>query len=383
MKRIPLSKRALALLAVAIPLLSLFVYVALRSGPLAPVAVVVHSVEKEAITPALFGIGTVEARYTYKIGPTVPGRIQSLQAHVGDTVHAGQELGEMDSVDLEERMRSQQSTQKRVAAQLEEATARANYAQTQATRYEKLWQAQVTSEEIFLTKQQESHIAQAALRAAHEELARVRAEYEALLAQQKNLKLLAPVDGLIVARNADPGTTLVAGQAALEMIDPHSLWIHARFDQRNANGLAPNLAAQIALRSQGETMRNGYVSRVEPVADAITEEKLAKIVFDSLPDPLPPLGELSEVTIALTALPAAQVVPNAAIQRSDGKIGVWKLENGDLHFAPIELGASDLHGKVQVQSGLEVGDQIVVYSEKPLHSRSRIRVVKTLPGVSP
>lgn len=59
MKKLPLQGRTLALLAVIIPLLVLFIYVGLRSGPLAPVAVTVASVESRAITPALFGIGTL------------------------------------------------------------------------------------------------------------------------------------------------------------------------------------------------------------------------------------------------------------------------------------------------------------------------------------
>lgn len=378
-----LSRRALTLIAVATPILVLFAYVALRSGPLAPVAVVVESVEQAAISPSLFGVGTVEARYAYRIGPTFSGRIRTLHVHVGDTVQAGQELGEMDPVDLDERLHSQAATQKRVVAQVAETQARANYAQAQANRYEKLWQASVASEETFATKQQENLMAQAALRAMQEELVRVRAEYEALSAQRKNLKLLAPVAGLITARNADPGTTLVAGQAALEMIDPNSAWVNARFDQFDAHGLAQNLPAQIVLRSERDRQRNGFVLRVEPIADAITEEKLAKIGFDPLPDPLPPIGELSEVTITLAALPATPVVPNAAIQRSNGKIGVWKVEDGNLHFVAVELGAANLNGKVQARTGVSVGDQIVVYSEKTLRSNSRIHVVKSLPGANP
>ena len=59
MKKLPLQGRTLALLAVVVPLLLLFIYVGLRSGPLAPVAVTVVEVQSRAITPALFGIGTV------------------------------------------------------------------------------------------------------------------------------------------------------------------------------------------------------------------------------------------------------------------------------------------------------------------------------------
>lgn len=53
--------RTLSLLAALLPLLLLFVYVVLRSGPLAPIAVVAATVESRAISPALFGIGNVEA----------------------------------------------------------------------------------------------------------------------------------------------------------------------------------------------------------------------------------------------------------------------------------------------------------------------------------
>ena len=73
----------------------------------------VSSVESRAITPALFGIGTVEARYTYKIGPTFAGRVKRLEVHVGDQVKAGQVLGEMEPVDLDARVRSQESAFKR------------------------------------------------------------------------------------------------------------------------------------------------------------------------------------------------------------------------------------------------------------------------------
>ncbi len=169
--------------------------------------------ESRAITPALFGIGTVEARYTYKIGPTFAGRVKRLEVHVGDQVKAGQVLGEMEPVDLDDRVRSQESVFKRAEAALREAEARQAYAQTQARRYEQLFAVRSTSEEIVTTKRQELQIADAALSAAREDIARARSDREALVAQRSNLRLIAPVDGVVAVRDADPGTTIVAGQA--------------------------------------------------------------------------------------------------------------------------------------------------------------------------
>ncbi|PZU36803.1 MAG: efflux transporter periplasmic adaptor subunit, partial [Acidovorax sp.] len=238
-----LQRRTLALIAVIAPLVALFVYVALRSGPLAPVAVTLGSVQSRAIAPALSGIGTVQARYLYKIGPTFAGRVQRLDVQVGDRVEAGQVLGEMDPVDLDDRVRAQQAAIKSAEAALRQAEARQSYAQTQHQRYGKLVAVRGTSEESYATKQQELAVADAALAAAREDASRLRADLQALRAQRGNLRLVSPVAGMVAARDADPGTTVVAGQAVVKLIDPASLWIDTRFDQITAQGLAARLPA--------------------------------------------------------------------------------------------------------------------------------------------
>lgn len=382
MKNLPFQGRTLALVAVIVSLLALLLYVALRSGPLAPVAVTVAMVENRAIQPALFGIGTVEARYTYKIGPTFAGRVKHLEVHVGDEVKAGQLLGEMDPVDLDDRVRAQESAFKRTQATLHEATARQVYAKTQARRYEKLLAVHSTSEESVATKRQELQIANAALAAAREDVTRARFDLKGLVAQRNNLRLIAPCDGIVAARDADPGTTVVAGQAVLEIIDPSSLWINARFDQMSAAGLAAALPASIVLRSRSGQTLKGRVLRVEPMADAVTEETLAKIVFNKRPEPLPPVGELAEITVQLPPLAATPVISNAAIRDVDGQRGVWKVERGKPVFTPVVLGRHDLQGHVQVKQGLSAGDHIIVYSEKALNRGSNLHIVDRIPGVS-
>jgi len=381
MKRLHFQTRTLAIMAVILPLLALFVYVALRSGPLAPVTVTVSTVEERAIARGLFGIGTVASRYTYKIGPTVAGRLTRLAVQVGDRVQAGQLLGEMDPVDLEERIHVQEAAVKRGEAQLRDARSRQVFAQTQARRFEQLLAVRSTSEEIVTTKKHELQLAEAGLDAAREELARTHSERSALIAQRNNLRLVASADGLVAVRDADPGTTVVAGQAVVELIDPKNLWLNVRFDQLAGHGLAAGLPVQIVLRSRAGQALAGRILRIEPLADEVTEETLAKVVFDQRLEPLPPVGELAEVTVTLPTLPKVPVIPNAAIQRSNGQAGVWQVVNGDLRFTPVTLGTADLEGNVQVRAGLVAGDRVVVYSAKALSTRSRIKVVDRIPGV--
>jgi RND family efflux transporter MFP subunit len=386
----------LALLAVLVPLLGLLIYVAMRSGPLASIPVTVTTVESRSIAPALFGIGTVEARYTYRIGPTVAGRIKRVDVQVGDSVQAGQLLGEMDPVDFNDRIAAQEAALKRgesavvaAEAQVRETLARKTYAEKQASRYEQLLKTRSVSEESVEGKRQEIQVTEAGFAAARanlgatrQEMARIRSDLYGLIQQRANLRLIAPVPGLVAARNADPGTTVVAGQSVVEVIDPTSLWINVRFDQLRVSGLSAGLPAHIVLRSQ-EGRLTGRVLRVEPMADAVTEETLSKVTFDALPKKLPPVGELAEVTVTMSELPAAPVVPNAGVKRVDGRLGVWVIDGEKLRFAPIKVGATDLDGRVQILDGLKEGALVVVYSQRALGPSSRVKIVERLEGVSP
>jgi hypothetical protein len=184
----------------------------------------------------------------------------------------------------------------------------------------------------------------------------------------------------VVARHADVGDTLVAGETVLEVLEPASLWVDVRFDQVNSHGLAVGLPASIRLRSDEATALPGVVRRLEPKADAVTEERVAKVAFATLPEPLPPLGELVNVTVALPPVAPRAVIPNAAIRRDGGRVGVWRIDDGSLAFAPIRTGVSDLEGHVQVLEGLAVGDRIVVHAARVLTAGSRITIVERIPG---
>jgi len=395
MRRLSGRGRSAALGAVVVVLLALFAWVVLRAGPLAPVPVTAATVETRAIAPALFGIGIVESRYTTRIGPTLAGRLARVDVQVGDVIRAGQSIGEMDPVDLDQRIGAQQAAQERARAgvaaaeaQLQDLSARRGFAGTQARRYEKLLAARSVSEEAAEVRRQEQQLAEAGLlaaranlEAARHEFARARAEREAMMRQRANLRLVAPVGGLVAVRAIDAGTTVVAGQAVVEIVDPGGLWVNLRLDQLRASGLRAGLPARVAMRSRPGEVIAGTVLRVEPVADAVTEEVLAKVTFDALPQPLPAIGELAEVTVELPGLAAAPVVPNASVRRVDGRTGVWVIDGGALRFAPLRLGASDLDGRMQVLEGLKGGERIVVHSQRALDAGSRIDVVERLPGL--
>lgn len=396
MKLTTVATRRLVLVLFGLALLVAIAFVVMRSGPLAPTRVTVVHATQGRMTPALFGIGTVEARRSYLIGPTAAGRVRAVAVDVGDKVKAGQLLAEMDPVDLDERTAALDASIARAGsamaaaeAQRRDALAKRELASVNARRYAELGAQNFISAGAVEARLQEQASAEAVLSAAQANLAAARQDQQRLAAeraglrqQRANVRLLAPSDGVVTSRDAEPGSTVVAGQAVLRLIEPSSLWVRTRLDQARSAGLAVGLPAQIVLRSSPGHPLSGKVARVEAVSDSITEERVAQVSFDEPPDGLS-VGELAEVTLSLPTTASAVVLPNAAFKRLQGRTGVWIIEGTDLRFAPVRLGQASLDGQVQVLEGIRPGSSVVVHSETELGPDSRIQVVESLAGRRP
>lgn len=365
--------------------------VVLRHGPMAPVKVTLARAAVADLQPSLFGIGTVEARRAFLIGPTTAGRVRQVLVDVGDRVEAGQLLAEMDPVDLEQKAVAARAgaarAQNAVAAaeaQLRDAEVRGKLARDNAQRYAALGRQNFFSPSAVEAKEQEAASAQAAMAAARaalagarDDLARLRAEDGAVGRQRANLQLRAPMAGIITARDAEAGSTVVAGQGVLRMVDPASLWVKTRLDQGRSAGLAAGLPATIVLRSRPQQGIPGRVARLELAGDAVTEEKLLQVAFESLPTGVS-LNEMAEVTLVLPKLTQVLTIPNAALHRRVGQEGVWLLKEGKAEFRPVKVGSRTLEGQAQVLAGLEKGDSLVLHSARELQPGDRVAAVDAL-----
>ena len=396
MKLSSIGTRRIVLGLLGLGLAAAMVFVVMRSGPLAPTRVTVVQAAEGRLTPALFGIGTVEARRSYLIGPTVAGRVRAVAVDVGDRVQAGQLLAEMDPVDLDERMAALDASVARAGsaiaaadAQRRDALARKELAAVNARRHVELGAQNFISTGAVEARLQEQSSADAVVSAAVANLAAARQDQQRLAAeraglrqQRANVRLLAPADGVVTSREAEPGSTVVAGQAVLRVIEPSSLWVKVRLDQGRSAGLVAGLPAQVVLRSNPGLPVAGKVARVEAVSDSVTEERVAQVSLDQPPASLS-VGELAEVTVTLPSTGTTVLLPNAAIKRVQARTGVWTIEKGGLRFAPVRLGQTSLDGQVQVLDGIQPGATVVVHSEKDLAAKSRITVVDALAGQRP
>lgn len=386
-----ITRRTLFLGVFTVAFLGAFGWVVATQGPLAATKVTRAEAREMRLERTLFGIATVEARRSYSIGPTLAGRVATVRVDQGDAVQAGQLLAEMEPVDLDARLAAgaaaAASAAQRVRsaeAGLAEAGSRARLAQASADRYADLRMKNFVSQEAADAKAHEAAAARsvheaatASLAAAKEDLRRAQSELAGTGQNRAHLRLTSPVDGIVTARLVEPGSTAVAGQAVVQVIDPTSLWLRVRIDQGRSQGLAVGLPAEISLRSRPGEMLAGRVERVDWVGDAVTEERIANVVFDRLPSGLA-IGELAEVSLRLSPVEKALAVPAAALQRQGAQRGVWQPAGGRARFVPVAAGVMSADGFIEIRQGLVAGDAVIVHSGKPLREGARINPVDVL-----
>lgn len=389
---LPIPRRTV-LYAAVILFFGVSAWVAVSSGPMAPTRVTVTQVARKDVSPALFGIGTVEARRAMLIGPTLPARVKALYADVGDLVRAGQLLADLDPVDLDERVSSSAAASERgrsavatAEAQARDVRQRRDLAAIEARRNQELARGGIVSQSLLDAKlleqaSTESQLvaAEAAVTAAKRDFDRLSADLGGQRQQRKNFRLFAPSDGRVTSREAEPGSTVIAGQAVLRLEDPNSLWVTVRLDQGRSASLQAGLPADIVLRSRPNQSFRGQVARVEPVSDSITEERIAQVTFEALP-PGTTTNEMADVTIRVPSVPHVLTVPNACLRSRGVHRGVWVRRGSRLQFLPVQVGAEGMDGEVQILQGLKEGDEVVVYSERELEENERVKVVPSLEG---
>lgn len=376
-------------LAIGIGLLAAFMWVVLTQGPLAPVKVTVEKIHIGNLNNEVFGIGTVKARRSYNLAPTMTSRIKNVLVEQGEKVVAGQVLSEMDPVDWDDKVASSQRVVEKTAsaiqaaeAQVSEAKSRLKTVTATATRYQELREGGFVSQEMFDAKWHEKNASASALAAAsanlaiaHDEHARAQADARGVGKARAQTRLISPINGVVTLRLAESGSTVIGGQIVLQVVDPNSLWVETRVPQQQAGLVRVGHVAEIVLRSQSHDLLAGKVARIDLVSDAVTEERIVNV---SLPNAHASIGEYAEVTFKLPDLHDTRSIPSAAVKRVDKVSGTWVLQEGKMTFKPVKIGLSTMDGRTQILDGLAEGDEVIVYSQQAMREGLKVKVVSTL-----
>jgi HlyD family secretion protein len=334
------------------------------------------------IAVQVFGLGTVEARVTSKVGFKVSGVLVDLQADVGDRVPKGAVLARLDDREQGARVARARATIEQAEANLQRATAsvgkaQANYdnAKSINERRQKLVQSNIASTETAQTSQAVQDAAHADVNLAAADVLVAKAAISDAKAQQQQESatldfhtLTAPYDAMVTTRQKELGSALGAGESVFALIDPKTVWVLAYIDESKAGEIQVGEPAEIALRSIPNQRFQGRVARIQPESDRVNEERRVEIAFDALPDNFN-LGEQAEVYITTVHLAHPLLVPEAAIMGLGKNQGtVWTVEDGYLQQHTVTLGHRLLDGRYEITGGLP--DKAVVVTPLPSGLRS-------------
>lgn len=340
-----------------------------------PIPVDIHTVGTGTVVRSVMGTGTLEARIRTTISPKIQGRIAEVLVDQGSLVKTGQLLVRLDDEDLSQQARmaiagigASEATLGRFRAEI--AQAKSTFAKTEADlgRTQKLINANSISQSEFDQSQEAFELAKSGLLRAEANLLeaeqQVHLNRETLKFQEARLadaKLLAPFDGMVIARERDPGAIVVPGSPILQLISLDELWISAWVDETEMDQLRDNQPAKIVFRSQPTSEFEGVVARLGKQADRETREFMVDVRALKLPDTWA-IGQRAEVFIELARVDDCVWIPVSFLVKRDTEQGVYVNQSSVAKWRPLKLGIEG-HDTVQVLEGLSAGEIIMKPSQ--------------------
>ncbi|HEX6361740.1 MAG TPA: efflux RND transporter periplasmic adaptor subunit [Albitalea sp.] len=354
----------------------------LRFGRAVPVPVVEAAPGR--LAERVTGPGTVQARVPVTVSARITATVREVRADVGDAVQRGQVLVVLDDRDLAARRGVVGGQQEALARNLEAAKATVARAQAELELARRKHERDAELLRTGFLSPAALEAADAALKAALANLDNARATQSAREGEAQALRhesgyadtmlsfarIAAPMDGIVVARLAEAGSTVAPGTPLLRMVDPATLWVAARVDESVVGRVEVGQAASIRLRT-GEVLA-GRVARIARESDAATRELEVDVAFD-VPPARFAIDQQADVAIAVGDV-AGIVLPLSALTRDKaGRQGVLAVVDGRAAFRPVRTGPSD-GTLVLVAHGVAAGERVVARTDG-IPPGSRVRAL--------
>lgn len=187
----------------------------------------------------------------------------------------------------------------------------------------------------------------------------------------EGIKILAPANGFVLARNVSPGQTFEKGAEFFRIADLSRVWIVADVFERDAQHLRPGVRAEVSLPNQG-TRLSAKVAEVLPQFDAASRTLKVRFEADNPGFRLRP-DMLVDVTLQVT-LPNTISVPSDAVVDSGLKKTVFvERTPGVFEARQVEVGRRS-GDRIEIASGLTAGERIVISGTFFLDSETRMKV---------
>ena len=312
---------------------------------------------------------------TIRIGARAEARVLAVQVQVGDRVHAGQALVALESGEAT----TARADHNKALADLNARKAAATYARAAHERADRLLIVKAIPRQDVERAAADDELAKSEVIRADAEVARTRSELARLgVGPNGNMAMRSSIGGVVLSRDARPGTVVQPGAPLVVVSDPSTLWLDVLVSDRAAAALRTGGRLRFAVPAYPADTFFARIVSVGGALDSATRTIMVRGLVDNM------RGKLRSqmfATVWLDGGGAQQVltVPEGAVMLLDERAVVFIArpeKNGAAHFERRNVTTGGTSGgMVEILSGLAPGDLVVTdgaFAVKSELSRSKM-----------
>ena len=303
--------------------------------------------------------GDIQPRYESRLGFRVGGKVVARHVDIGSTVRRGQVLMQLDPKDL-------QLAQAQANASVTAANSNLSLAKAELDRYRELRQKNFVSQALLDAKE----AAYKAAAASHEQAT---AGLKVQANQSSYTTLVADVDGVVTALDAEIGQVVAPGVPVVRIAQTGEKEVRISIPEDQVDTLRRVADVKVRTWANQGVQLDGRLREVSPMADPATRTYTAKI---SIPKAGPEvrLGMTATVSFISQSAQAAIHLPLTALFNDKNTTSVWVVENGTVKLVPVQV-AGAAGNEILLAGGVSPGQSVVTAGINLLRPGQKVKVL--------
>lgn len=369
-------------LVTSLVVLAVLVILGLRSAlSPKPPQYLTAKVERSDLENAVLATGTLVAFTQVDVGAQVSGQLKSLKVKLGDKVTKGQWLAEIDPVISQNTLRQAEANEQDLQAQRRATQAQLAKADLTFRRQKQMLPDDATSRQEFEAAQADLDAQRANLAALEAKIRSAAIQIESARANLGYTRIVAPMDGQVVAIVTQEGQTVIAQQQApviLKLADLDTMTVKAQVSEADVIRVSPGQTTYFTILGEPDKRYYGKLRAIEPAPQNFldTQSSLGglggsrsntAVFYNALfevpnPDHKLRISMTAQVNVLLSTAKQALSIPVAALgkKQADGRYDVRVVgADGKVVTRQVRTGLNN-NVKVEVTEGLNAGEQVVI-----------------------
>ncbi|WP_447592741.1 efflux RND transporter periplasmic adaptor subunit [Stenotrophomonas rhizophila] len=378
--RLPTTRRGrVLLLIIVIAVLGAIVAWTLRK-PAAP-ALATTPVSRGDIEQTVEATGVIDAYKLVSVGAQASGQIKSLKVQLGDSVRQGDLIAEIDATTQQNQVLNAQATLDQVKAQRSVQQASLREAELEFARQQQMLAAEATSRAEYDAADAKLKTARAQIQSYDAQIKGRETELGTARANLAYTRIIAPMDGTVVAVVAEEGRTVNANQTAPTIVMLARLdlvTVNAEVSEADVVKIKAGMPVYFTTLGEPDRKYHATLRQVNPAPSSIANDSSSSsssssssassaVYYNALFDVENPDGTLridmtAQVSVMLKQAKGVLTIPAVALgpKTRDGQYMV-RVADADGMPTPrkVKIGINN-GATAEVLSGLKEGEKVVV-----------------------